>query len=112
MKIPYQRVEDAYLEAQHILQAFRAGKAFNPDPDNTKGTGQMGAIAWAISIDIITERICHNNRCLAFPGKTDTCLVRYMYRENSRKYTQWEKTQICKCIRDLETKLRRLGWVI
>ncbi len=48
----------AYRWAFEILDVWRAGSGFDPDPDHLGGggTGAMGAVVLALSIEIVADR--------------------------------------------------------
>ena len=54
----------AYAWSYEILEVWRGGKAFNPDPERFRGgTGAMGAILTALSVKVIADRHDINNGC-------------------------------------------------
>ncbi len=60
----------AFRWAFEILDVWRAGSGFDPDPDHLGGggTGAMGAVVLALSIEIVADRHdpgwpCGQKRC-------------------------------------------------
>jgi len=105
----------AFCWSYEILDVWRAGKGFDPDPDHlgAGGTGALGAVLVALQIEFLAQEACANNKhrcrrihrlCLAdwfLPSPIDP----------PEPPTREQEERIRGCAAKFEELLRGIGWV-
>ena len=104
----------AYCWAYEILDVWRNGSAFDPDPELYRGnTGALGAVHMAMDIEWMAQAACAVSlqRCR---WQDKDCFMRsYMPppTEPAEERTDQQMQQIKACASVFESMLRQVGWV-
>lgn len=102
----------AFAYAFEILDVWRAGKGFDPDPDRLGGggTGVLGAVNRAIDIMAVADR--HDPGVLRQKGRIDRdqswFFLIYIDQPNPRNWTEHEKWYLDRAVCSFCEELSRL----
>ena len=98
----------AYEWAQGVLSPWRNGRAFDPDPEQFRGgTGAMGAIVAAITIDHCAERACR--AAGSCPQFSRECFIEWWLPDPTIAHPERSPSQIRRienCIEEFDRILR------
>lgn len=112
----FSSVHHAYAWSYEILDVWRAGKGFDPDPDNfgSGGTGAMGSITTALDVETIADK--HDPGIRAKKGvpvdRSRALFVPYFIAwDEPKNWTENERYLIRKGICAMCKELQDLKWL-
>ena len=105
----------AFAWSAEILDVWRNGKGFDPDPDyiGGGGTGVLSAVLVALQVERMAQDACRMGtvRC---PTLDRGCFMNWFMPDPTKeppKWTRFEVQRITSCVAAFEGMLRDVGWL-